>query len=57
MIDGRKNRMEKEMSEKELGFSGKLDIEKYGIKEFNQKCRESVWKNEEAFRKRLWSIC
>ena len=36
--------------EKELGFSGKLDIEKYGIKEFNEKCRESVWKNEEAFR-------
>ena len=36
--------------EKELGFSGKKDIEKYGIKEFNQKCRESVWKNEKAFR-------
>ena len=36
--------------EKELGFSGKTDIEKYGIKEFNQKCRESVWKNEKAFR-------
>ena len=35
--------------EKELGFSGKNDIEKYGIKEFNQKCREAVWKNEEAF--------
>ena len=35
--------------EKELGFSGKLDIEKYGIKEFNDKCRESVWKNEKAF--------
>jgi len=35
--------------EKELGFSGKKDIEKYGIKEFNKKCRESVWKNEEAF--------
>ena len=32
--------------EKELGFSDKGDIEKYGIKEFNQKCRESVWKNE-----------
>ncbi len=37
--------------EKELGFNGKLDIEKYGIKEFNEKCRESVWKNEEAFRR------
>ncbi len=29
--------------EKQLGISGKPDIEKYGIKEFNQKCRESVW--------------
>ncbi len=36
--------------EKELGFSGKGDIEKYGIKEFNQKCREAVWKNEDAFK-------
>ena len=36
--------------EKELGFSGKGDIEKYGIKEFNLKCRESVWKNETAFK-------
>ena len=35
--------------EKELGFSGKGDIEKYGIKEFNEKCRENVWKNEKAF--------
>jgi isoleucyl-tRNA synthetase len=35
--------------EKELGFTGKKDIEKYGIKEFNQKCKESVWKNESAF--------
>ena len=35
--------------EKELGFNGKNDIEKYGIKEFNEKCRESVWKNEKAF--------
>ena len=37
--------------EKELGFTGKGDIEKYGIKEFNQKCRESVWKNEKYFTK------
>ncbi len=37
--------------EKELGFEGKKDIEKFGIKEFNQKCREAVWKNEKAFRK------
>ena len=35
--------------EKELGFTDKNDIEKYGIKEFNQKCKEAVWKNEEAF--------
>jgi len=28
--------------EKKLGFSGKLDIEKYGIAEFNKKCHESV---------------
>ncbi|MBK9945215.1 MAG: isoleucine--tRNA ligase [Kouleothrix sp.] len=28
--------------EKELGFNGKPDIEKYGIKEFNAKCKESV---------------
>ena len=36
--------------EKELGFNGKNDIEKYGIREFNEKCRESVWKNEKAFK-------
>ncbi len=35
--------------EKQLGFTGKADIEKYGIKEFNEKCRESVWDNETAF--------
>ena len=35
--------------EKNLGFSSKLDIEKYGIKEFNEKCKESVWENEKAF--------
>jgi len=29
--------------EKELGFSGKPDIEKYGIAAFNKKCRESVF--------------
>ena len=36
--------------EKQLGFSGKKDIEEYGIEKFNQKCRESVWENEAAFR-------
>ena len=35
--------------EKELGFKNKTDIEKYGIEKFNQKCKESVWKNEKAF--------
>ena len=37
--------------EKELGFSGKKDIEKYGIEKFNNECRKTVWKNEEAFTK------
>ena len=31
-------------AEKELGFTSKNDIDEYGIKEFNQKCREVVWK-------------
>ncbi len=35
--------------EKTLGFTGKGDIEKFGIKEFNEKCKESVWKNKESF--------
>ena len=35
--------------EKDLGFEGKKDIEKYGIEPFNKKCRETVWKNEAAF--------
>ena len=29
--------------EKQLGFDGKQDIERYGIREFNKKCRESVF--------------
>ena len=37
--------------EKELGFNGKSDIEKYGIEKFNKKCKESVWKNEDAFKR------
>ena len=37
--------------EKKLGFSGKSDIEKYGIEEFNKLCKETVWDNENAFRK------
>ena len=35
--------------EKDLGFSGKKDIEKYGIKKFNEQCRKIVWENEESF--------
>ncbi|MEK7063627.1 MAG: class I tRNA ligase family protein [Patescibacteria group bacterium] len=30
--------------EKELGFTGKQDIEKYGVEAFNEKCRESVFR-------------
>lgn len=37
--------------EKKLGFENKQDIEAYGIEPFNKACRESVWKNEEAFSK------
>ncbi len=33
--------------EKELGLKSKKEIEKYGIAEFNKKCRESVWKYKE----------
>jgi len=36
--------------EKQLGMSGKQDIEKYGIKEFNQKCKESVFTYEKQWR-------
>ena len=35
--------------EKELGFSGKGDIEKFGIAAFNEKCRESVTRHVDAF--------
>ena len=35
--------------EKELGFTGKADIEKYGVAEFNAKCRESVLRHVDAF--------
>jgi isoleucyl-tRNA synthetase len=35
--------------EKRLGFSGKNDIEAYGIAEFNAKCRESVTEHVEEF--------
>ena len=35
--------------EKELGFSGKKDIEAYGVAEFNASCRESVPRHVDAF--------
>ncbi|HPX70970.1 MAG TPA: isoleucine--tRNA ligase [Bacillota bacterium] len=36
--------------EKQLGFKGKQDIESYGMKEFNEKCRESVFSYEKLWR-------
>ena len=35
--------------EKELGFTGKQDIEKYGIAEFNARCKESVLRHVDEF--------
>ncbi|MEC3993516.1 isoleucine--tRNA ligase [Actinacidiphila sp. DG2A-62] len=35
--------------EKELGFTGKQDIEAYGIAEFNARCRASVTRHTDAF--------
>jgi isoleucyl-tRNA synthetase len=35
--------------EQELGFSGKGDIEAYGVAEFNARCRESVLRHVDAF--------
>ena len=37
--------------EKELGFTGKGDIEAYGVEEFNAKCRESVVRHVDEFTK------
>ncbi len=36
--------------EKELKLSNKQEIEEYGIKEFNQKCKDSVFKYESLWR-------
>jgi isoleucyl-tRNA synthetase len=36
--------------EKQLNMSGKQDIEKFGIKEFNTKCKESVFTYEKQWR-------
>ncbi len=35
--------------EKELGFTGKQDIETFGVAEFNAKCRESVLRHVDEF--------
>ncbi len=35
--------------EKALGLTGKQDIEKFGVEEFNKRCRESVWKYREEW--------
>jgi isoleucyl-tRNA synthetase len=35
--------------EKELGFTGKGDIEAYGVAAFNQRCRESVLRHVDEF--------
>ncbi|MDP9398130.1 MAG: isoleucine--tRNA ligase, partial [Actinomycetota bacterium] len=35
--------------EKELGFNGKPDIERYGVAEFNARCRESVQRHVGEF--------
>ncbi|MGZ5333735.1 MAG: class I tRNA ligase family protein, partial [Solirubrobacterales bacterium] len=37
--------------EKELGITSKEEIEEYGIAEFNQRCRESVFRYVEEWRK------
>jgi isoleucyl-tRNA synthetase len=37
--------------EKALGISGKQDIEKFGVENFNQRCRESVWQYREEWEK------
>jgi isoleucyl-tRNA synthetase len=37
--------------EKQLGISGKPDIEKYGVEPFIKKCKESVWTYEQEWRR------
>lgn len=37
--------------EKQIGVSGKQDIEKYGVAKFNAECRKSVWKYKEEWEK------
>lgn len=35
--------------EKKLGLKNKLDVESYGIKEFNEQCKASVWQYKEEW--------
>lgn len=37
--------------EKELGLASKKEIENYGVAEFNQKCKESVWQYLDVWNK------
>ncbi len=37
--------------EKQLGISGKPEIEKYGVEPFVKKCKESVWKYEKEWKR------
>lgn len=37
--------------EKQLGLKSKKEIENYGIAEFNQKCKESVWQYKDEWEK------
>ena len=37
--------------EKKLGLKSKKEIEKFGIAEFNQKCKESVWQYKDEWEK------
>src|SRR5260370_6848 len=42
--------------EKELGFTGKRDIEAYGVAEFNARCRESVLRHVDAWLEMSWRM-
>ena len=37
--------------QKQLNLMSNEEIEAYGMKEFNEKCKESVWTYEETWRK------
>ncbi|MDP3964895.1 MAG: isoleucine--tRNA ligase [bacterium] len=37
--------------EKQIGVSGKADIEKFGVEKFNAACRASVWKYQEEWQR------